>query len=44
MEGTLDEVVVGKLGQERMLDKGVVDKRTVVMYKLVLFLGLERLL
>jgi hypothetical protein len=42
LEGTLDEVVVGKLGREGMLDKGVVDKRIVLMEKLLL-LGMEQL-
>lgn len=38
-EGTLDEAVVGKLGPEGMLDKGVVDEWIVLMEKLLL-LGL----
>ena len=42
LEGTLDEVVVGKLGREGMLDKGGVDKRIVLMDKLLL-LGMEQL-
>lgn len=35
LEDTLDEVVVGELGREGMLDRGVVDKRIVLMDKLL---------
>lgn len=47
LEGTLDEVVVGKLGREGMLDKGVVALqfygRIVLMDKLRFLLGMEQL-